>query len=825
MIVESADHHLKAQDASHHRSKGIFVKQTREKRTEDNRARSDIEERDDINLARSDIEERDNNGTDGRSAGKALKPIESLLCADSFPAAYGQGNENKRDEITEENDELSLTIDGVRESYSNFSDGTYDYSFDDKNDSPSTAMYNILTKAFARQTASEDEVTVEETIWSNNNRIEQNIEDKPTSSDVGVVETIWSEELDDIMGSFESNEKVKASLVEPFSPTVVKPSLQDVKKEGGGKALGKKIQKVSYEQMKKEIAALDIIVEINKFEISSEKEAGGGAGKAIGPLWPKQESSDVKESRYIDNIDANGFDDHGDRKDRGMAVPTDIDASVESESNSIAEISDADIEDEKEGGNFLLGAFGCNGTDKDAFEVHGEQEIKDTTAPNDMLQKYDGEVSVNQAKKDLTALANHVNPERSTLAKRIFLKKKGFDSTTRKSKIPARKAFFKSKTVKKEEKIPIRNLKYDAEGDGHRLIMYTAFHNDPIACLETCQYSSAPCVNKNTDDVLVKVEASTVSYSDCVIRKGMWWGASEINMPVTPGVDFVGKVCSIGNDDEERYNLKTGDSVAALVRCGGNSRYITVDAKQLVKVPNDLSPPSAACIIETYLAAFQSLHLGEFEQTRYTKNSLLDKNILIVGGITMVGQAMIELAFLAGASNVYVSGKPNHHDFFSSLGATPLPLDVDDWLPLIEGCMDLVVDIYCTDELSGTSRALNAGGRLVRIQPKPKPTEQVLNSSLMAFLAAASACAIDSRKIFQESRISFYDVYESWDDNINLSKQDLAHLFEKVKSGVIDPPIVERIPLSKVPEVHVMLEAKRIQGFYICEPWLRTPLL
>ena len=95
----------------------------------------------------------------------------------------------------------------------------------------------------------------------------------------------------------------------------------------------------------------------------------------------------------------------------------------------------------------------------------------------------------------------------------------------------------------------------------------------------------------------------------------------------------------------------------------------------------------------------------------------------------------------------------------------------------------------------------------------------------MAFLAAASACAVDSRKIFQESRISFYDVYESWDDNINLSKQDLAHLFEKVKSGVIDPPIVERIPLSKVPEVHVMLEAKRIQGFYICEPWLRTPLL
>ena len=146
-----------------------------------------------------------------------------------------------------------------------------------------------------------------------------------------------------------------------------------------------------------------------------------------------------------------------------MAVPTDIDASVESESNSIAEISDADIEDEKEGGNFLLGAFGCNGTDKDAFEVHGEQEIKDTTAPNDMLQKYDGEVSVEQAKTDLTALANHVNPEPSTLVKRIFLKKKGFDSTTRKSKIPARKAFFKSKTVVNLGKITVGCATEDLE--------------------------------------------------------------------------------------------------------------------------------------------------------------------------------------------------------------------------------------------------------------------------------------------------------------------------------------------------------------------------
>ena len=340
---------------------------------------------------------------------------------------------------------------------------------------------------------------------------------------------------------------------------------------------------------------------------------------------------------------------------------------------------------------------------------------------------------------------------------------------------------------------------YDEEGDGHVAIEYAGFNNDPAASLLISQYSSVPKIRQDSEDVLVKVEASTVSYTDCVIRKGVWWGAKEMSMPATPGVDFVGKVCLMGSGVGEKHNLKTDDCVAALICSGGNSRYLKVNANQLVKVPKELAPNTAACIVETYLAAFQSLHLGQLESTRYAKNSLLGKNILVVGGMAMVGQAMIELAFLAGALSVYVSCRPKHNDFVRSLGAIPLPLNIDDWLPIIEGSLDLVVDVNCSDQSNLTSRALNSGGRLVRIQPK-------------------------SRTIEHESLLSTYDVYESWDHNTNLSKQDLAHLFQMVKMGVIYPPIAELIPLNKVPHVHRLYESKRVQGYFVCEPWLRTKL-
>ena len=311
------------------------------------------------------------------------------------------------------------------------------------------------------------------------------------------------------------------------------------------------------------------------------------------------------------------------------------------------------------------------------------------------------------------------------------------------------------------------------------------------------------------------MQASTVSYSDCIIRQGKWWGSDKLTLPLTPGVDFVGKISSVGDEAVDMYGFRPGDTVASLVRCGGNARYTVIDASQLIDVPEDVAPTSAACMLETYLAAFQSLHLDEPEETRYEKTSMLGKTVLIIGGISMMGQAMIELAFLAGASTIYVTAREKHHDFLRSLGAVPLSMNVEEWLPSVKGRMDLIVDAYCTDHYSETADALDPNGKMVCIRTK---TSMLENDPGIVWQTEAFLTKMGMRST---SQTFTYDVYESWEENIDLCKDDMVHLFHLLRKGLVEPPIADCIPLTKVPQAQKIFETKRIQGFFVVEPWLK----
>jgi NADPH:quinone reductase-like Zn-dependent oxidoreductase len=311
------------------------------------------------------------------------------------------------------------------------------------------------------------------------------------------------------------------------------------------------------------------------------------------------------------------------------------------------------------------------------------------------------------------------------------------------------------------------------------------------------------------------MQASTVSYSDCIIRQGKWWGNDTLSPPITPGVDFVGKICSVGDEVTDSYGFSPGDTVASLVRSGGNARYVVVDASKLIDVPSEVDPPSAACMLETYLAAFQSLHLGESEETRYEKSSMLGKIVLINGGIAMVGQAMIELAFLAGAHVVYVTAREKHHDFLRSLGAIPLSMKFEEWLPTVKGRMDLIVDAYCTNHYTEMAGALNPNGKMVCIRTKSSMLE---NDPGLLWQAEAFLTKMGMSPLTQTFA---YDVYESWEENIDLCKDDMVHLFNLLRKGLVEPPIADCIPLSKVPQAQKIFESKRIQGYFVCEPWLK----
>ena len=365
------------------------------------------------------------------------------------------------------------------------------------------------------------------------------------------------------------------------------------------------------------------------------------------------------------------------------------------------------------------------------------------------LENNEEECKANLSKSDKSKATDEMPTNRSRSTSRTHRRRSA-------SRGPSNKTAPNNATVLPSEEEPppsvVRN----------RAIVYQSFSNDPVNSLKMYKFISSIALPQASDDAFIKVQASTISFSDCLIRQGMWWGTGIVSLPATPGVDVVGRVCNISERASQKYDIRPGDYVAALIRCGGNARYVKASGSSLVKVPAKVDAAAAACMVETYLSAFQSLHVGEPADSRYSFNCYAGQNILVIGGISMVGQAMIELARLGGAAKVYATARQKHHKFLRSLGAVPLPIGIEEWLPTFSEQMDIVVDAYCIDNYNVTFKSLKQGGKLVCIRSRPLMEEQDLVWHVDA--------NTDRTARFYGKMICTYDIFESWEGNLRLCK-------------------------------------------------------
>ena len=205
--------------------------------------------------------------------------------------------------------------------------------------------------------------------------------------------------------------------------------------------------------------------------------------------------------------------------------------------------------------------------------------------------------------------------------------------------------------------------------------------------------------------VVIKIEASSITLQDCMIRRGKWYDMQSL--PFIPGSDVVGTIHEIGDEAARTGGYQIGDRVAAVVPAGGNAKYITLNYDQIIRVPDGTDPVVALSLSSTYVPAREALDLARKMNTPYT-----GANILVIGGNGPSGLATIELAGLEGA-NVFTTADERHHEFLTELGAKCFPIDPKKWLPTLKGKMDVVIDSVCLDGFESSALALNDGGILV----------------------------------------------------------------------------------------------------------------
>ncbi|KAK3302751.1 chaperonin 10-like protein [Chaetomium strumarium] len=196
------------------------------------------------------------------------------------------------------------------------------------------------------------------------------------------------------------------------------------------------------------------------------------------------------------------------------------------------------------------------------------------------------------------------------------------------------------------------------------------------------------------DEILVRNRAIALNPIDW--KRQAFGIALPSNKTTILGSDVAGEVVSVGSNvasfSSSSLSFAPGDRVlgSASAMVSGNldhgafQLYTLLSSTAAAKIPDAVSYPEAATLPTAMgtatIALFHNLGLplpstststSTPTPTTTTGEAEVKKDgILVWGGATSCGSAAIQLARLAGLSNIYATASPRHHALVQSLGAS-----------------------------------------------------------------------------------------------------------------------------------------------------------
>ena len=207
------------------------------------------------------------------------------------------------------------------------------------------------------------------------------------------------------------------------------------------------------------------------------------------------------------------------------------------------------------------------------------------------------------------------------------------------------------------------------------------------------------------------MKASTVQYIDCAIRRDECRDQNyNTDSPDIPGFCAVGRIIAIAPNISDGM-FRVGDRVGTIVHTGGNARFCVQSASKLVKISEEENAHDACGLLSTYMAAFACLRHTTPKSDRYEMDCLDGQTVFVNGGMSAVGQAIINLSQHLGAIKVYATGKEKDFHHLEGLGADPILLGkqiIDHKLKV-----DVIIDCTSFDILDYLLSLKKESGRLV----------------------------------------------------------------------------------------------------------------
>jgi NADPH2:quinone reductase len=316
----------------------------------------------------------------------------------------------------------------------------------------------------------------------------------------------------------------------------------------------------------------------------------------------------------------------------------------------------------------------------------------------------------------------------------------------------------------------------------------------------------APLPMAGRGEVRVRVLASSIEYTDVVIRRHLYpWVFRR--PPFVMGYDLVGEIDQLG-DDVSGFHL--GDRVADMTVLGSNTAYRTLWADHLTRVPAGVDAAEAAALILSWTTAYQLLHRAARVQR--------GQHVLVQGAAGAVGQALLALGRMAGL-DLWGTARGEHAPLIRALGATPIDYQHEDFTRVLPGGFDVVFDGIGEDGYRRSFSALRRGGLLCAYGYTAGVQAQRSMLTMLLWVARLYLW----RWLPGGKRARGYSINVMRARHPAWFREDLERLFGLLVTRAIRPRVAERISFDEVAEAHRRLEAGGLEGKLVLCPDLPSP--
>ncbi|ANY08013.1 NADPH:quinone reductase [Pseudonocardia sp. HH130630-07] len=319
---------------------------------------------------------------------------------------------------------------------------------------------------------------------------------------------------------------------------------------------------------------------------------------------------------------------------------------------------------------------------------------------------------------------------------------------------------------------------------------------------------TAPLAAPAAGRVVVRLDAAGVSFAEQQMRRGKYY--DQPAFPFVPGYDLVGTVVALGADTPAEL---LGRRVATVCKTGAWASHVTVDAGDVLPVPDGVDAAAAEAVLVNGITAWQLLH----ERAAVPAGG----TVVVLGANGGVGSLLVQLARHEGL-RVIGTAAPRHHDLLRRLGAEPVdsgdPAPYDRLRQLAPAWVDAVFDHVGGDGIRRSWNLVRRGGALVSYGTAA--TKDVVENSRLPVLRLFARLGLWN-VLPNGRRAGFYSFWAGRRD-IDRFRARLQEAFAQVMAlvadGVLQPQVAARLPLSEAGRALALAESRTVAGKVVLLP-------